>query len=88
MSGVILSYHLPANAKDLKFEFTDPEGRMFHVLSGASTRAGFNRTSVFLQYPSFRSVPGMIMWAAGPRPIVDRWCFRLVSASCSQCSAR
>jgi len=69
LSGVVLSYYLAKPANEIKLEFVDGSGRVFMTTTSAPKAAGFQRTSAFLQYPSFRGVPGMILWAAGPRPI-------------------
>ena len=70
MSGVVLSYYLQADAKDLKFEFKDSSGKVFQTLTTAPKSKGFQRTSAFLQYPSFRSFPGMVMWSGFASPIM------------------
>ncbi len=68
MSGVVVSYFLPTDASDVKLEFRDSEGKVFQTLANPPKTKGFQRTSAFLQYPSYRPTPGMIFWAAGPRP--------------------
>jgi photosystem II stability/assembly factor-like uncharacterized protein len=68
-SGVVLSYYLPEDAKELKFEFKDAQGKVFQTLTTAPKKKGFNRTSANLQYPSYKGFPGMVMWGAFPGPI-------------------
>jgi photosystem II stability/assembly factor-like uncharacterized protein len=67
-SGVVVTYHLPKDADAVRFEFVDANGEVVASREGAKT-AGTHRFSTNLQYAGFRSFPGMIMWAAGPRPI-------------------
>jgi photosystem II stability/assembly factor-like uncharacterized protein len=67
-SGITVSYFLPQEVEGLRFEFVDPSGEVVATRDGAKT-AGTHRFSTNLQYPGFRSFPGMIMWAAGSRPI-------------------
>jgi photosystem II stability/assembly factor-like uncharacterized protein len=67
-SGVGVTYYLPAEAKDLKIEFAWPDGKVFQTVTGPK-QAGLQRVYAFLQEPSWKSVPGMILWAAGPSPI-------------------
>ncbi|MEZ0327445.1 MAG: WD40/YVTN/BNR-like repeat-containing protein [Fimbriimonas sp.] len=68
MSGVIVSYFLPSDANDVKLEFKDAEGKVVQTVASAPKGKGFQRTSAFLQYPSYKPTQGMIFWAAGPRP--------------------
>jgi len=70
----VITYHLKEDAESIMFEISDLEGNVVTTLEsgegqGISKSAGMHRTSTFLQYPSFRSFEGMIMWAAGPRPV-------------------
>jgi len=81
MSGVVLSYCLRNPVEKVTFEFMDQSGEVFMTMESTEesaeerrsadipTTAGTHRVSAFLQYPSFRGFDGMIMWAAGPRPI-------------------
>jgi len=66
MSGVVLSYYLPQDVNDLKFEFRDARGRVVQTLTGSPSKKGFQRTSAWLQAPSWRPVSGMILWGAFP----------------------
>jgi hypothetical protein len=69
-SGALLSYWLPAEAKDVSLEVLDSEGTVVARRPGLPTAKGMQRASVTsLTYPSYRSVPGMVFWAAGPQPI-------------------
>ena len=82
MSGVVLAYYLMNAAEKVTLEFMDESGEVFMTMESAEegaeerrgsnipTEAGMHRVSAYLQYPSFRGFEGMIMWAAGPRPIV------------------
>ncbi len=68
-NGIIVHYALPAKAETVKLELLDADGTVVSTLNG-STNAGLNRVGMNLpRYPSYRSVPGMIFWAAGPQPI-------------------
>ncbi|MFZ4508186.1 MAG: WD40/YVTN/BNR-like repeat-containing protein [Fimbriimonas sp.] len=69
-SGLILNYYLPADAKDLKFEILDGENKVIQTVGSAPKGKGFQRTSTFLQMPSFKRVPGMILWAGFSSPII------------------
>ena len=76
MSGVVLTYYLKEEVDGVTFEFLDGSGEVFMTVESGqqqggeiSTEAGLHRTSFSLSYPSFRGFEGMIMWAAGPRPI-------------------
>ncbi len=69
-SGVLLNYWLPSDAKEVSFEVLDAKGESIAARTGLGAKAGMQRASVTaLNYPSYRSVPGMIFWAAGPQPI-------------------
>lgn len=69
LSGVVVNYYLSKEVKDLKFEFLDKAGAVVATSTRTGSSLGFQRFSQWLQYPSYRSVPGMIFWAAGPQPI-------------------
>ncbi len=74
MSGVVVTYGLTVDAEAVRFEITDMDGNVLTTLESGSGQnisktAGMYRFSAFLQYPSFRGFDGMIMWAAGARPI-------------------
>ena len=66
--GLLVNYYLPVDAKDVKFEVSDPSGKVIQTVSG-STSQGLQQTSTFLRYPSFTGFPGMILWAGFPSPI-------------------
>jgi photosystem II stability/assembly factor-like uncharacterized protein len=68
-SGLTLSYFLPADAPDLKFELRDRQGQLFQTVTGVPAKRGFQRTSTWLQVPSFKNAPGMILWSGFPSPI-------------------
>jgi photosystem II stability/assembly factor-like uncharacterized protein len=75
--GVLFSYYLADPVDSIRFEFVDAVGDVFMTVENSergpgsriSTEAGMHRVSFTPVYPSFRSFAGMIMWAAGPRPI-------------------
>lgn len=69
MSGVILSFYLPEGISNVKFEFIDTQGENFMSFERGGFQKGAHRVSTDLRYQSFRPVQGMIMWAAGARPI-------------------
>lgn len=67
LSGVVLSYYLAKDAQKVEFEFIDETGEVFFNLRGSNVpaKAGFNRTSAFPAYSSYRGFPGMILWGGG-----------------------
>ncbi len=74
MSGVIITYLLKEDAESVRIEISDMDGNVLTTLESGSGQnvsknAGMHRFSTFLQYPSFRGFDGMILWAAGSRPI-------------------
>ncbi len=74
MSGVIITYLLKEDAESVRIEISDMSGNVLTTLESGSGQnvsknAGMHRFSTFLQYPSFRGFDGMILWAAGSRPI-------------------
>ena len=69
-SGPVLNYWLPSEAKEVTVEVVDKAGTVLATRSDLPKAAGLQRgTFPALRYPSYRAVPGMIFWAAGPRPI-------------------
>jgi photosystem II stability/assembly factor-like uncharacterized protein len=69
-SGPTLNYWLPSDAKEVSVEVLDKEGVVVSSRSGLPRTKGLNRaTFPAMRYPSYRAVPGMVFWAAGPRPI-------------------
>lgn len=68
-SGLVLNYYLPEDAKDVKFEIRDRRGELVQTVANAPAKKGLQRTSVWLQRPSWRSVPGMILWSGFPSPL-------------------
>ncbi|MCH7905257.1 MAG: glycosyl hydrolase [Armatimonadetes bacterium] len=69
LTGVVVNYYLPNDVEELKFEYLDGSGDVVATSSSATKTAGLHRTSQWLQYSSFTNPRGMLMWAAGPRPI-------------------
>lgn len=68
-SGMILNYYLPAKTEKIEVELIDPKGSTIST-STISGEAGFNRTSIRPPaYPSYKSLPGLILWGAFPSPI-------------------
>lgn len=70
LSGVYFNYYLPAEAKDVSLEVLDRTGFVVGTRTGLPGAKGFNRAAHgIFRYPSYRPVPGMIFWSAGPSPI-------------------
>ncbi|MFO7768630.1 MAG: glycosyl hydrolase [bacterium] len=76
--SILISYLLGRDADRVRFEVLDARGTEVASLDSdrerggelLGTGAGFHRFAPpRLQYPSFRTFEGMIMWAAGPRPV-------------------
>jgi photosystem II stability/assembly factor-like uncharacterized protein len=68
LSGLVVSYYLPKEAKTVEMIVKDAKGNVVIKRSRAGT-AGFQRTSLWLEYPSWETVPGMILWSGFPQPI-------------------
>jgi len=69
-SGVYFNYYLPTEAKEVTLEVLDKEGVVVGTRTGLPGAKGLNRaTHGTFRYPSYRPVPGMIFWAAGPSPV-------------------
>ncbi|MCC7434908.1 MAG: hypothetical protein IT363_09500 [Methanoregulaceae archaeon] len=68
-SGILVPYALTAKVESVKFEMLDAKGEVVSTATGG-TNPGL-QTVAFAnpRYPSYRSVPGMIFWAAGAQPI-------------------
>lgn len=70
MPGAYFNYYLPKEANEVSLEIRDKDGFVVASRTDLPKAKGFNRTSHgSFRYPSYRSVPGMIFWAAGPTPI-------------------
>lgn len=77
MSGVVFTYYLEDAVEKATFEILDESGEIFMTMESSeesrrnsvSIEPGLHRVSAFLTYPAFREFEGMIMWAAGSRPI-------------------
>jgi hypothetical protein len=67
-SGVVVDYYLAGAATNVELAFFDKSGRQVAKIEGKK-EAGHHRASTSLRYPGYRTVPGMVFWAAGPRPI-------------------
>ncbi len=68
LSGLVVSYYLPKEAKAVEMVVKDGKGNVVIKRTRAGT-AGFQRTSLWLEYPSWETVPGMILWSGFPQPI-------------------
>ncbi|MEI7577922.1 MAG: glycosyl hydrolase [Armatimonadota bacterium] len=68
LSGLVVSYYLPKEAKSVEMVVRDAKGNVVLKRTRAGT-AGFQRTSLWLEYPSWETVPGMILWSGFPQPI-------------------
>jgi hypothetical protein len=69
-SGPVLNYWLPVEAKEVSVEVVDKTGTVLATRSDLPKSVGLQRgTFPALRYPSYRQVPGMIFWAAGPSPV-------------------
>lgn len=69
MGNLVVQYYLPANAREAKLEMKDAKGVVVATSTTLPKQAGLNRISMVPRYPSFRTFPGMLFWAAGARPI-------------------
>ena len=69
MGNLVITYWLPADAKEGKLEMQDSGKTVVATSSTVPLKAGMNRTSISPRYPSFKTFPGMLFWAAGARPI-------------------
>lgn len=67
-SGVVVDYLLRTKAEKAELAFFDQEGRQVARLD-AKTEPGQHRATTAFRYPGYRSVPGMVFWAAGSRPV-------------------
>ena len=69
-SGYQISYLLDKDFESVEFEVLDGAGVVVGRVRAAPKTAGWHCVSFSsLQYPSYRGFTGMILWAAGPRPI-------------------
>jgi photosystem II stability/assembly factor-like uncharacterized protein len=68
LSGIVYSFYLPETGP-VKIEFKDSSGKIVKSISSLNVKKGFNRFSTSLRYPSFKSIPGMILWGAFSSPI-------------------
>jgi hypothetical protein len=67
-SGVGVNYYLASDVKEVKVQILDTQGVVLFSGSG-SNKAGLSRVTAFPNYPSWKSVAGMILWAGFPSPI-------------------
>jgi hypothetical protein len=68
-TGILVPYALTAKVDSIKFEMLDAKGEVVSTATGG-TNPGLQTVSFANpRYPSYRSVPGMIFWAAGAQPI-------------------
>lgn len=69
-NGIVINYWLAAEAKDVSLEVRDAKGEVVGSRTTLPREKGFQRTTVTgLRYPSYRPVPGMIFWGAGPQTV-------------------
>ncbi len=68
LSGLVVSYYLDSPAKAVEMVVKDAKGTVVGKRT-AATEKGFQRTSMWLEYPSWESQPGMILWSGFPSPI-------------------
>jgi hypothetical protein len=70
-SGILVHYSLRTAADEVKLEIIDAEGKAIGSLTSPPKAPGLHRVSLQIpRHPSFSSFPGMILWAAGPSPIL------------------
>lgn len=69
MSGVVANFYLPSDAEKVTFELADSVGEIVARSSASDLKAGLNKTSLWPQYPNYRTIPNVIMWAAFAAPI-------------------
>ncbi|MCB8932639.1 MAG: hypothetical protein M9921_04235 [Fimbriimonadaceae bacterium] len=69
-SGFQIRYMLTKEFDSVDLEVLDRDGFVVGRSRANPSKAGWHSVSISsLQYPSYRGFPGMILWAAGPRPI-------------------
>lgn len=70
LTGIVVNYYLPKGADSVEFELLDAKGTSVSRSASAPKDEGLQRTVLPQpRYPSFRTFPGMIFWAAGPQPV-------------------
>lgn len=67
--GFVVTYSIQEPAESVLIEVSDARGVVVGRREGAPSAKGLHKVPIRLQYSSYRSVPGMIFWAAGSRPI-------------------
>ncbi|MBS1713854.1 MAG: glycosyl hydrolase [Armatimonadetes bacterium] len=66
MSGIVVDYFLPEEAKKVGLKVLDESGTQVGSLASAEASKGFHRVSVrSLSYPGPRSAPSMVLWTGG-----------------------
>ncbi len=69
--GLVVNFYLANDVKDLKFEVTDASGKLVQTFDPMNAhQAGLHRASTYLNYNSWSTRTGMILWAGFPSPIV------------------
>ncbi len=69
-TGIFLNYWLAADAQAVSIEVRDSKGEVVATREGLPKGKGFQRaTFTGMRYPSYRPVPGMIFWGAGPQTV-------------------
>lgn len=70
LSGFVVNYYLPKKASKLSFEIIDKNGTSLATSESGPTEEGFNRWSLSVpRYPSYKTLPGLILWGAFASPI-------------------
>jgi len=67
---VVLSYYLPARVDSLRLDFLGADGKPITTVDSARNKElsrdpGVHRFTASLEYPGYRSFPGMVFWTAG-----------------------
>ncbi len=71
MTGAVVSYYLPSEAKEVKVEYVDKSGTVVGTAANVDKSAGFHRaTAASFSYPGYTNPPRMLMWGAGGRSTI------------------
>lgn len=69
LGGIVIRYFLPTDGQKVSIEVADASGTVVAKNDSAPGGAGLNQVSLWGQYPSYRNIPGLVMWGAFPMPI-------------------
>lgn len=69
LGGIVIRYFLPMDGQKVSIEVADASGTVVAKNDSAPSGAGLNQVSLWGQYPSYRNIPGLVMWGAFPMPI-------------------